>query len=373
MKHDHTLLEVCNYHGPYPGTFIPTLIAVGQACDERLGLRYHCVFPASMKNRPWVGLLRDAAIECTFLSEHLSTPERIRSLAQTARQVRVRIVRSHFSRWDLESSIAARLCGAAAVWHMHSGRGANPPVVATWAKDLVKARTLGRLLCDEVFAVSDEIKRLAERRGMPAARVQVVLNGIDVARFADLPARRWARSELGLDDEIPVALGFAWSPFTKGADVFVEAARPLAEAGRLAVVLVGNAKTLADAGVSEPWLRVVEPVEDVRSLFAAADVFVSASRDEGFPYAIGEAMAAGLPVISSDIPGPSVYFASDGVTTFASGDALGLGAELESLLGDPVRLGLSEINQEFLKDRLGLDAHVDRVVERFERLLSLRM
>jgi glycosyltransferase involved in cell wall biosynthesis len=325
-----------------------------------------------MKERPWVRLLGDAAIEYSFLGDHLSGFAKTRSLARTAKHVRARIVRSHFSRWDLQASVAARFSGAAAVWHMHSGRGADPPVVGTWAKDLVKARTLGRVLCDEVFAVSNEIKRLAEQRGMPAARVHVVLNGIDVARFADLPSRTSARAELGVDGETPVALGFAWSPLTKGADVLVEAARPLAEAGRLVVVVVGNAKRLADAGVSAPWLRVADPVEDVRSLFAAADVFVSASRDEGFPYAVGEAMAAGLPVISSDIPGPSMYFGSDGVTTFASGDPRALRAELEALLSDPSRRRVCEINREFVKEHLGLEAHVARVVDRFERLLSMR-
>jgi len=372
MKNEQAVLEVCNYHGPYPGTFIPTLIAVGQSCEERLGLRYHCVFPASMRERPWVNLLRDAAIEYSFLGDHLSASAKTRSLVGTARQVSPRIVRSHFSRWDLQASIAARFSGAATVWHMHSGRGADPPVVASWAKDLVKVRTLGRVLCDEVFAVSDEIKKLAEQRGMPASRVHVVRNGIDVARFADLPSRASARAELGLDGEAPVALGFAWSPLTKGADILVEAARPLAEAGRLSVVLVGNARTLADAGVSAPWLRVADPVEDVRGLFAAADVFVSASRDEGFPYAIGEAMAAGLPVISSDIAGPSMYFASDGVTTFASGDAHALRAELQTLLGDPSRHRPCEANREFVEKHLGLEAHVARVVDRFEHLLSSR-
>jgi glycosyltransferase involved in cell wall biosynthesis len=372
MKQDGALIEVCNYHGPYPGTFIPTLIAVGQACEERLGLRSHCVFPASMMERPWVRLLRDAAIDYSFLGDRLSAVATTRSLVGTARHLRARIVRSHFSRWDLQASVAARFTGAATVWHMHSGRGADPPLVANWAKDLVKARLLGRVLCDEVFAVSEEIKRLAEQRGVPAARVHVVLNGIDVARFADLPSRAAARTELGLEGEAPVALGFAWSPLTKGADILVEAARPLAEAGRLGVVLVGNPKTLADAGVSAPWLRVVDPVEDVRSLFAAADVFVSASRDEGFPYAIGEAMAAGIPVISSDIAGPSMYFASDGVATFASGDAHALRAELEALLGDPSRCRPCEANREFVEKRLSLEAHVARVVDRFEHLLSRR-
>jgi glycosyltransferase involved in cell wall biosynthesis len=369
MKRRGSMMEVCNYHGPYPGTFIPTLIAVGRSVEERLGLRYHCVFPSSMRDRPWVDMLGEAGIQCSFLEDGASTVAATSDLSRTAATLRTRLVRSHFSRWDLSAAVAAKRTGAAVVWHMHSGRGASRPTAKTYAKDILKARILGRILCDRVFAVSDEIRRLAESRGIAASRVELVLNGIEVARFAVIPRRRTARAQLGLDPSVRVCLGFAWSPRTKGADVLVEAARPLGEAGKLLVLLVGPSE-LAGGGNSPPWLHVVDPVDDVAVLFAAADVFVSASRDEGFSYAIGEAMAARLPVISSHIPGPSVYFAAEGVTTFPSEDVAALRAELESLLFRPDLASMGESNREFVERHLSIDSHVDRVIGLFEELLE---
>ncbi len=366
-----SVLEVCNYHGPYPGTFIPTLISVGRAVEERLGLRYHCAFPEAMRERPWVELLREAKIECFFLGDRLSAWSATRELVRIASTIDAALVRSHFSKWDLQASAAARRSGAAAVWHMHTGRGPAAPGVRTWAKDLVKARLLGRLLCDRVFAVSDEIGRLAEARGIPSGRVEIVLNGIDAARFASLPARGEAREQLGLDLSTPVCLGFAWSPRTKGADVLIEAARPLAEAGRVQVVLVGPRAIVDSVETPAPWLHVLDPVDDVGMLFAAADVFVSASRDEGFSYAIGEAMASRLPVISSDLPGPSGYFASDGVFTFRSEDLEGLRGRLDALLVDDDRARTGESNRAFVQQHFGIDAHVDRVIGLFSELVKM--
>lgn len=363
-----SILEVSNYYGPYPGTFIPTLIAVGRAVEERLGLSYHCVFPASMSGRPWVRLLAESKIECSFLEDRSSTVSAVRELSRIAAAEGAVLIRSHFSHWDLQASIAAKRRRASAVWHMHSGRGAAVPGPKTRAKDLVKARLLSPLLCDRVFAVSGEIGRLAESRGIPTARIEIVQNGIDVERFTTLPARAVARERLGVDPATPVCLGFAWSPRTKGADILIDAARPLAESGRLAVVLVGP-RELARA--DHPWLHVVDPVDDVAQLFAAADFFVSASRDEGFSYAIGEAMAARLPVVSSDLPGPSGYFAAEGVKTFRSEDVAGLREVLAQLLAEPDRGRIGESNRQFVRERFGIDAHVDRVIGLFSDLVAV--
>jgi glycosyltransferase involved in cell wall biosynthesis len=364
-----TLLEVCSYFGPYPGNFIPTLLAVRRAVDERLGLDSHFVFPAQMRDRPWVGLLEEEGARHSFLEP--SHPARaVRRLLELARVSDAAIVRSHFSRWDLPAGAAARRRGAASVWHMHSGRFARVPTMRTRARDLVKARLLGGL-CDVVVPVSDELHRLARARGFPERKLETVQNGIATSRFDHVPGRDEARRALGLDVSGPVALGFAWSPHTKGADVLVAAARELGEAGELTVVLVGDPSLLATVGEA-PWLRVVGPRDDVATLFGAADVFVSASREEGFPYAIGEAMAAALPVVSSDIAGAAAYVPSPGVTTFPSEDASALRDALRRALQEPDLTRLGEANCEYVRDRLGLDRHVEQMLALFERLLSGR-
>jgi glycosyltransferase involved in cell wall biosynthesis len=365
------VLEVCHYWGPYPGNFIPSLVATGRAVGERLGLGYHCLFPAAMQSRPWTQLLRNEGIGHSFItpSHRVGVVAQIGRVAESNGAV---LLRSHFSTWDIEAGVAARRRGAASVWHMHSGRFGRPPTVRSRTKDALKARGLGGL-CDRIFAVSEDIHRLAAARGFPERKIRTVLNGIDVGRFADLPARADARTALGLDTDLPVALGFAWSPHTKGTDLLVEAARPLGEAGELTVVLVGGEALDASFGVAgRDWLRVIRPRDDVGTIFAAADIFVSSSRDEGFSYSIGEAMASRLPVISSDIEGPATYFAAEGVVTFPNGDTAALAEALRQMLAATDRESLGRANRDYVEQHLGMGAHVTREVELFEQLLSER-
>ena len=70
-------------------------------------------------------------------------------------------------------------------------------------------------------------------------------------------------------------------------------------------------------------------------LYAAADVFVSASRHEGYSYAVGEALACGLPVVLSDIDGTRLFTRAPGAFTFPPGDSPALAAQLDRVLADP--------------------------------------
>ena len=196
-----TVLEVCHYYGPYPGNFIPSLLATSTAVNDRLGLEHHCVFPAAMESRPWVQLLRDAGIRHSFVT----TKHRVGVLTQLGRiadSTDAVLLRSHFSHWDLASGLVARRRKAVSVWQMHSGRFGREPSVRSRLRDAIKARGLGGL-CDRVFAVSEDLHRLAASRGFPERKINTVLNGIDVRRFDDLPSRQQARAALGLESGPP--------------------------------------------------------------------------------------------------------------------------------------------------------------------------
>ena len=361
-----TVIEASDYHGPYPGNFIPTLLAVGAAVRERLGLDYVCVFPAEVRERPWVQLLADAGIEAVFVPAGTGTRGATELLRELAQRHRARLIRTHFTRFDLPAALAARGSDVRVLWNIHTATQGYG-----WrhrARDVVKMRLAGRALCDGVIAVSQDIGREARMRGFPPGRITVILNGIDVTRFSDaqLPDREQARAGLGLDG--PAALAYCWWPQVKGADVLAAAGAQLDGA---TVLMVGRdplraflAEHVGDP--LPPWLRVVEPVDDPRVLLAAADVFVSASRQEGLPYAIGEAMAAGLPVVSSDIPGPAPYFPAPDVRTYPVEDA----AALAGALREALQAGRSEGNRRFIAEHLGFERHVDEVLALFERRLS---
>jgi glycosyltransferase involved in cell wall biosynthesis len=92
---------------------------------------------------------------------------------------------------------------------------------------------------------------------------------------------------------------------------------------------------LAERLPSTPdWLRTSGFVQDAAWLFAAADIFVSASRHEGQSGAIGEALACRLPVVMSDIPGTAAWEEAPHISTFPSEDSGALATEIQALLAE---------------------------------------
>lgn len=315
------------------------------------------VFPEAVRDYPWMKVVRACGFEPYFLAPGDARRD-ARALCQIARRHGARIVHSHFVRYDLPAGLAARAAGGRSIWHIHSGRRANG-----WrqrASDLVKVRAL-RGLCQQVIAVSDEVGRQSLDRGFGPDRVRVIHNGIDVARFAQMPSRQQARAELGLSPDEHVALAFCWDPYRKGADVI---ARAVAHGDVTALLVGGSDDRLREFLGEAEHVRIVAPSDDPRPFFAAADVFVSASRSEGFPYAIGEAMAAGLPVISSDIPEVQGYFDAPAVWRFAPGDDAALGVLLAA--HPAPQLGVR--NREYVAREHGLAQYVKQMCELFAQL-----
>jgi glycosyltransferase involved in cell wall biosynthesis len=173
-------------------------------------------------------------------------------------------------------------------------------------------------LDDLHLAVSDEVRESMSPRGR--ARTQVLEYGVPVD---DLAARRderaAQRAALGLrDDDIAVTTvaNMRWTkdyPTLLRAAVTVTAADPrvyfmAAGQGPLEEEVRAEAETL---GLGDRF-RVLGYVDDSPGLLAASDVFTLASRVEGLPIALLEAMAMGLPVVATAVGGtPKVV--TDGV------------------------------------------------------------
>lgn len=111
---------------------------------------------------------------------------------------------------------------------------------------------------------------------------------------------------------------------------------------------------------------------DMPSALADIDVAVLTSRNEGTPMALIEAAAAGTPAVATDVGGVGDVVL-DGRTglVVGPGDATGVAAALQALLGNPrrrERMGLA--GREHVKNHFGLRASLQRVAELYDSLLS---
>jgi glycosyltransferase involved in cell wall biosynthesis len=166
-----------------------------------------------------------------------------------------------------------------------------------------------------VFAVSSALRALALELGASPATTRVVGNGVDIERFVPID-RTEARCLLGLPTDALVLITVGSLCERKGFHRVIECLPELRGLyPKLHYVAVGGpgpegdwtarlAAQVADQGLSDA-VHFTGPVmpDDLPAWLSAADVFVLATRYEGWANVLLEAMACGLPVVTTDVGG----------------------------------------------------------------------
>jgi len=203
------------------------------------------------------------------------------------------------------------------------------------------ARARGTMLVPCAARVGRDLEEFYGLAGTPCT---VVHNGFSPDEFS--PERRHARRhsarlELGYDDSETVLLMVANEWQRKGLKVVLDAMEELRHPG-IRLLLAG--RTPPDGLVSHraPWLRdrvrYLGPIDDVGGVHAAADAFIMPTQYEAFCLAVIEALASGLPVITTDVPGAAdmVEPGVNGLLLDDPFDVAGL-ATLMAAVADPDR------------------------------------
>jgi glycosyltransferase involved in cell wall biosynthesis len=186
---------------------------------------------------------------------------------------------------------------------------------------------------DRVVGVGEAVRQaLIGNEGIPPERVGVIYNGIDTTAFANGVTDRWAvRKELGAQEHSLVILQVARLDYLKDHATAVRTLeRVLRQRPDALLVLVGEGpeyakvRELVRQRGLESSVRFLGLRNDVARLLRAADLFLLTSISEGIPLTLIEAMAAGLPVVTTRVGGvPEVVEeALTGCLTPAGDDAL---------------------------------------------------
>lgn len=175
------------------------------------------------------------------------------------------------------------------------------------------ARALHR--ADRVFTVSESLRQVALRLGVPPDRVRVVGNGVDLERFQPLD-RAAARATLGLPPTAPVLVSVGGLCERKGFHRVIACLPALRALGTDAHLLVVGGPSPEGDWTERLHAQVHKlglegrvhftgplPPQSLPQVLSAADVFVLATRNEGWANVFLEAMAIGLPVVTTDVGG----------------------------------------------------------------------
>jgi D-inositol-3-phosphate glycosyltransferase len=174
--------------------------------------------------------------------------------------------------------------------------------------------TMGRVTArcaHKLIALNHDVEALLTRLSGRRDKVQFLPNPVDVAMFQPPTPeqRRAAREALGWDGRPRVLCVSRLLPH-KGIDVLLGARHASFE-----VVFCGPGDDAMRAHIRDSGAECLapRPHEEVRQLYHAADAFALPSYNEGFPVAIQEALACGLPVLTSDIPSYAPYAGTPGL------------------------------------------------------------
>ena len=300
---------------------------------------------------------------------------------------------------------ATRLASAADVIHAHwtypagiagliaARRRRVPLVVTSHGGDLNLARG-SRVLrslsarvaraADACVAVSGDLAAQFRSLGVAQQRISVIPYGVDLVeeQHDDAPLAGSANAELLAFEGFRMMYVGSLIP-RKAVETLLEAQHQLQSNGfTVGSVIVGdgpekaNLERLARArSLDHVWFVESQPPSLVPRWFSIADVLVLPSRSEGRPNIVLEAMAAGVPVVATDIPGTR-ELVQEGETgfLFPVGDSRALASSIERLIEAP---SAARLMGKRGRDRVELEqlttTHIaKRHIALYERLIKER-
>lgn len=295
-------------------------------------------------------------------------------LTRLMRRVRPHIVHTHTAKAGAVGRLAAMLSGVPVVIHTFHGhvlRGYFSPATTAMYRGIERAlawRTTRLVTVTDL--VRDEL--LALGVGQRGQYVTVPL-GFDLEPLLRAERRRGElRAELGLGDAPVVAIVARLVPI-KAHEVFLAAAARVRQQVPNAVFLVvgdGECRAALEQRAANLGLRDAVRFlgwrADLDRLYADTDVVVLTSRNEGSPVALIEAMAAGVPVVSTAVGGVA-NVVEHGVTGLLApmDDDATLATHIETLLGDR---SLARAMGQRGRERVHATYGSDRLVRDIEQL-----
>jgi glycosyltransferase involved in cell wall biosynthesis len=227
---------------------------------------------------------------------------------------------------------------------------------------------------DMVAAVSNEVREQIVSHGLKAERVEVVHNGVTEIPPLDQPARAAYDREFHLHGPVVAAVG-RLAPEKAQARFLAAAAIVLDSSPEATFLVVGDGpmrgdleRQAAELGIQHA-VRFTGTRDDARLLIDRADVMVLSSDREGHSVAALEALAAGTPVVSTNVAGMRELLGTGAGMIVSSWEPRELAAAVVEVLDDDaLRQQMAAAGRSLVADRFSMSAMENRYAALYERL-----
>jgi glycosyltransferase involved in cell wall biosynthesis len=198
-------------------------------------------------------------------------------------------------------------------------------------------------ITNRIFSVNQVDAKRMINWGIPAEKVSIVPNGIELSQFENLDDRGVICRRLGLNPDHPVVMQVGRLSPQKDPEMFLKGANyVLSSISEAQLVWIGEGplfmevKSEVESLQMQDKIHLLGRIDQAYRCLAAADVVTSTSRWEGLPYSILEAMACSKPVVTTAVNGCS-EIVINGKTgyTVEVGDAFGWAKSILHLIADP--------------------------------------
>lgn len=285
-------------------------------------------------------------------------------LKKLCRQLSIDVVHTHFLRENyisVLSKIAGNKVGIINTRHM----------LFENSRMVVLSNRLFTRFNSRIIAVSGHVRDRLVREGINENRIAMIYNGVDSAEW-DSAAAAGFRKEMGISEEDMLITSVSRFSPEKGHDFIIDVIGYIKEnmgalglAGKKFRFVLAGSGPLQEAVIEkarENGLQddIIFPgyVNNIRDLLKDSDIFIAHSQNEALGIAILEAMAAGLPVITTDSGGTSEIVncsEEDGILV-DYGDVQGYAEGLALLINDShLRRQFADNGLKVVRERFSLD------------------
>lgn len=314
------------------------------------------------------------------LKRSIPNPLIILKLIKLLKREKADLVQTWMYHADLIGGLAAKMAGIPVIWNVRNNTFDSKVKWTTLMTVKISAK-LTTLIPEKVICCSQEACRIHIKQGYAIKKMVVIPNGFNLNEFSpNLAAKIRLREELGLkSDDLIIGIIARYDPQKDHKTFFRAVAEINGNMPGVHFILAGDGISWDnDELVGDIYSYGVEDVchllgrrDDIAYLTSALDISCLSSTGEAFPNVLGEAMACGVPCVTTDA-GDSALIVGDTGIVVPPNNPAALAEALRQMIemGDAGRRALGEKARRRVLERFNLPDIVSKYEDLYRRILN---